>query len=266
MLRISQFRRQRRLAAIVLSVVTLTVPLVLYYSTTASAANANNKIQLTSDGPAMFWTGTIHRDGRHSPDIAECAHVNCDHVQIKVNLPQPVWSRDGGIEISNRWSTGLFDDAVGLYVYYKGERVAKSDALVATAQGVEIPFNGTSPNGNYQVYVAYNSLPDSPDTTSAQIDYQGVAEVEYHPARDPEGLLPDMMLQPSDTITFDRPNFSVFEPAPPPGQNCFDSEIADGAIRCLREDIKSSNVGLGNLDIRFQSPAGTTPVDGEQVP
>jgi hypothetical protein len=152
-------------------------------------------------------------------------------------------------------------------MYHDDKRVAKSDALVATAQGVEIPFNGTRTNGTYQVYVAYNSLPNSPDTTSAKIPYQGVTEVEYHPARNPNGLLPDMMLRPSDTITFDRPDFSFFEPAPPPGQNCFNSEIAeDGAVRCLREDIKSTNIGLGNLEIRFQRPAGTAPLDGEQIP
>src|SRR5262249_1878407 len=103
-------------------------------------------------------------------------------------------------------------------------------------------------------------------TTSAKIDYQGVTEVEYHPARNPEGLLPDIMLQPSDTITFDRPDFSFFEPAPPPGQSCFDSEIRSGAVHCLREDIKSTNVGLGNLEIRYQRPAGAAPVDGEQIP
>jgi hypothetical protein len=127
MLKFSTFRRGYRLPAVVLSVMALTVPLVLHHSATASAAGANNKIQLTSDGPAMFWTGTIYRDGQPSPDIAECAHVNCDHVLIKVDLPQSVWSRDGGIEISNRWSTGMFDDAVGLYVYHNDKRVAKSD-------------------------------------------------------------------------------------------------------------------------------------------
>jgi hypothetical protein len=259
---------RRRSVAVVISCVAVTVPLVLYANgATASAFAADKKIQLTSDGPATFWSGTLYRDGDHSPDVPECSQVNCDHVLIKVQLPQSVWSRDGGIEISNRWSTGMFDDAVGLYVYRNDKRVAKSDALVATAQGVEIPFNGADPSGNYHVYVAYNSLPNSPDTTSASIPYQGVTEVEYHPARNPQGLLPDMMLLPSDTITFDRPDFSVFEPAPPPGQNCFDSEIAeDGAVRCLREDIKNTNVGLGNLDIRFQRPAGSPPVDGEQIP
>jgi hypothetical protein len=256
----------RRGVAAVVTSAAITAQLVLY-AAPASAAGASHKIQLTSDGPATFWSGTIYRDGQHSPDIPECAHVNCDHVQIKVNLLESVWSRDGGIEVSNRWSTGMFDDAVGLYVYRDDKRVAKSDALVATAQGVEIPFNGSNTNGTYQVYVAYNSLPNSPDTTSAIIPYQGVTEVEYHPARNPNGLLPDMMLQPSDNITFDRPDFSFFEPAPPPGQNCFNSEIAEnGAVRCLREDIKSTNVGLGNLDIRFQRPAGTAPVDGEQIP
>jgi len=73
-------RRVRRLAlaAVVLGVVALTVPLVL--NSSAAAAVADGKIHLTGDGPATFWTGTIYRDGQHSPDIAECAHVNCDHV------------------------------------------------------------------------------------------------------------------------------------------------------------------------------------------
>jgi hypothetical protein len=259
----------RRSVAVVVSCVAVTLPLILYaaHGTKASAVAPDKKIQLTSDGPAQFWSGTIYRDGEDSPDIAECAQVNCDHVVVKVDLPSSVWSRDGGIEVSIRWSTGMFDDAVGLYLYRDDVRVAKSDALVATAQGVEIPFHGSGTNGNYQVYVAYNSLPNSPDTTSAAIAYQGVTEVEYHPARNPDGLLPDMTLLPSDTITFDRPDFSFFEPAPPPGQNCFNSEIVEnGAVRCLREDIKSSNLGLGNLDIRFQRPAGAPPVDGEQIP
>jgi len=51
----------------------------------------------------------------------------------------------------------------GLYVYYNDKRVAKSDALVATAQGVGVPFNGTNPNGNFTTQPARASTPNHVD-------------------------------------------------------------------------------------------------------
>ena len=240
---------------------------VTFGAYTKPVSAALQTVDLANDGPAVAFSGQVVRDGDRHPAVPQCAQVDCDHIKIKVDLPQSVWTRDGAIEVSIKWSTDMFDDSVGLYVYRDNTLVAHSDAIVATAQGVEIPFNGTDPKGTYHVYVANNSLPNSPDTTSPTIDFQGVTEVEYHPARNAAGLLPDMVLNSGGTITFDTPNFSIFEPAPPAGQNCFNSEIVEnGASRCLREDLMSTNIGLGNLDIRFQRPAGQPPVDGETVP
>jgi hypothetical protein len=48
-------------------------------------------------------------------------------------------------------------------------------------------------------------------------------------------LLPDLSYGTPVTVTFDTPSFPLFEPEPPPGASCFESEVLeDGAQNCLR--------------------------------
>jgi len=76
------------------------------------------------------------------------------------------------------------------------------------------------------------------------------------PTRD---LLPDLEARAQANVTFDRPLFDLFEPPPPPGESCFDSERNEhGARRCLRFDILSANAGEGPIELRFSRRAGET--------
>jgi hypothetical protein len=203
-----------------------------------------------SDGPAKFWTGDVPQSGATIPSVPECAASSCDHAKIKVKLPNQIWQlRPGGLEFSIRWQGG-FTDILGLYVYRDTTRVAASEAGVGLAQSVLVP---SAMNGTYHVYVRY-----MPGGASGSIHYEGLSEVEYRPAANPpRDLLPDLQARPQEHVTFDRPLFDLFEPAPPPGQNCFDSERTElGAVRCLRFDQIMANVGEGPLDLRFSRPAG----------
>jgi Lysyl oxidase len=215
----------------------------------AAIAASPAEFTVDSDGPAKFWTGDVPQSGATIPTVPECAASSCDHAKIKVKLPNQIWQRPGGLEISIRWQGG-FTDILGLYVYRDTTRVAASEAGVGLAQSVLIP---SAMNGTYQVYVRY-----MPGGESASLHYEGLSEVEYRPAANPpRDLLPDLQARPQEHVTFDRPLFDFFEPAPPPGQNCFDSERVElGAVLCLRFDQIMANVGEGPLDVRFSRPAG----------
>jgi hypothetical protein len=217
---------------------------------TGVATASTVEVVVDSDGPARFWTGSVPRSGAPIPAVPECAESSCDHVKVKVKLPSGIWQRRaGGLEVSIRWRGG-FTDILGLYVYRDATRVAASQAGVGLAQSVLIP---SAHDGGYDVYVRY-----LPGGESASIAYEGLSEVEYRPAADPpRDLLPDLQARPQEHVTFDRPLFDLFEPAPPPGQNCFDSERTElGAVLCLRFDQIMANVGEGPLDLRFSRPAG----------
>jgi hypothetical protein len=215
----------------------------------AAAAN-RTELNVESDGPAVYWTGDVPHSGATIPSVPECAASSCDRAKVKVNLPSRIWQqKPGGLEISIRWQGG-FTDILGLYVYRDDVRVAASEAGVGLAQSVLIP---SAQNGTYQVYVRY-----MPGGESNTIHYEGLSEVEYRPnANPPRDLLPDLQARPQEHVTFERPLFDLFEPAPPPGQNCFDSERAElGAVLCLRFDQIMANIGEGPLDLRFSRPAG----------
>jgi hypothetical protein len=207
-------------------------------------------IEVKSDGPAKFWSGDVPQSGATIGSVPECAVDSCDSAKIKVKLPNKIWQKKpGGLEISIRWLGG-FTDILGLYVYRDSTRVASSEAGVGLAQSVLIP---SARNGTYHVYVRY-----MPGGGSASIHYEGLSEVEYKPAAvPPRDLLPDLQARPQEHVTFERPLFDLFEPAPPPGQNCFDSERQElGAVLCLRFDQIMANVGSGPLDLRYSRQAG----------
>lgn len=238
--------RWRRLVAAATLLPALGLAAVSGAATAASPA----EFTVDSDGPAKFWTGDVPQSGAPIPSVPECAVSSCDHAKIKVKLPNQIWQqRPGGLEISIRWLGG-FTDILGLYVYRDGSRVAASEAGVGLAQSVLLP---AARNGTYHVYVRY-----MPGGESSSIHYEGLSEVEYRPDADPpRDLVPDLQARPQEHVTFDRPLFDLFEPAPPPGQNCFDSERVElGAVLCLRFDQIMANIGEGPLDLRFSREAG----------
>jgi hypothetical protein len=240
-------RWSRPLAASATFIITIAVGLLIVPTATAAKPK---EFTVSSDGPAKFWSGAVAQNGRPIRGVPECAVSACDHARIKVKLPRHLWQyKPGGLEISIRW-VGGFTDILGLYVYRNHKRVAASEAGVGLAQSVLIP---SAPNDTYDIYVRY-----MPGGESATINYEGLSEVEYRPAAHPaRDLLPDLQARPQEHVTFDRPLFDLFEPAPPPGQNCFDSERQElGATLCLRFDQIMANIGTGPVDLRFSRQAG----------
>lgn len=231
----------------------VTMLLALSFIVSAPVASAASPAIFTVDSDLVkFWTGSVDRNGPNA-DVPECQSVSCDHVKVKVKLPTNVWSQPGGLEVSIRWQGGFFD-ILNLYVYKDGVRVAASEAGVGIAQSVNIP---SASNGTYHVYVAYTPFAES-DT----INYEGLAETEYLPAALPDrDLLPDLEARHQQNVTFDTPLFDLFEPAPAPGETCFDSEKNEfGAQTCLRFDQIMANIGEGALDMRAQREVGTVGV------
>jgi hypothetical protein len=73
-------------------------------------------------------------------------------------------------------------------------------------------------------------------------------------------LLPDLTFHGTERITFDTPSFPIFEPDPPAGASCFQSEMdEDGAQTCLRFDQIIANRGAGPIEITYDVPTGATP-------
>jgi hypothetical protein len=215
-------------------------------------------------GEPELWRGTVLRDGPRARDVAECRHVSCDRVQVKVKLPDRLWRRHpGGLLVAIRFITGTPDDSLLLVVYRDGQRIAASTAQVATAQSVVIP---SAADGVYDVYVV-DGIAFGDTQPSPAIDYEGLAQVVYDPPKDPvRDLLPDLVALPQQNITFGPP-FEIFDDPVPPGSTCHQSEIdEDHAQHCLRFDQVLGNSGAGALDIRFDQPAGVPPVDDQEVP
>jgi len=131
--------------------------------------------------------------------------------------------------------------------------VAKSAAIVGTAQSVLIP---SAANGPYQVYVAYGTTFGAIDPDPV-VPYQGLAEVEYRPDAQPlRELLPDLSALPQENVTYDNPG-SIFGDVAQPGQSCFDSErVEQQAVQCLRFDQVMQNAGAGALELRFSRQRG----------
>jgi Lysyl oxidase len=200
---------------------------------TGSAAAAGS---LDRKRDLVLWTGQVERDGSDSFDL-------------RVDLPNGVWkkNRAGGVEVSIRWFS-TFGDNLRMYVFRRGELVAQSDGIIATAQSVLIP---SAKNGRYRVQVEFD-----PDSPSDAIAYEGLAQVEYAPKPRPRRLLlPDLVSLPQRNTTFDTPLDFGFEPPPEPGASCFGSEIdEEGAQTCLRFDQVFANTGEGPLELRFGLP------------
>jgi Lysyl oxidase len=220
----------------------------------SSAAQADDppRVTVATDGPAKFWTGVVRADGPTTRGIPECRTVNCDHLELKVMLPSGIWNRPGGVQVAIRWDIAT-EGALSLFVYRGGQRVAKSAAGVGIAQSLTIP---SAKNGTYDVYVSYGVTFGAVDPDPV-IQYEGLAEVEYKPAVQPlRDLVPDLAALPQENVTYDNPG-SIFGDTAPPGQSCFESEIAEnGAMQCLRFDQVMRNKGAGPLELRFDRQIG----------
>jgi hypothetical protein len=235
---------------------------------TASALSSN-KGKLKKVDKALFWSGSVGpSDVPDSSFPPECQApgVQCDHFQVKVQLPGNAFSnpnKPGGVQFAVQWygdpgphqlppgvpgCCGEFD-ALNLYVYKNGTLRGSSVGIIATAVAATIP---SAENGTYDVYIAsdptYNIHPT--------VEYDAYARVQYQPAIHPtKPLLPDLQIRSARTVTFDTPSFPLFEPDPPPGNSCFDSETAEtGATNCLRFDQVIANAGKGAAELRFALP------------
>jgi hypothetical protein len=200
---------------------------------------------LRSPVKAVTWTGHVTA-GQQTAGPIECA-TGCDHFQLEVALPPMVWAhRSGGVQVAIRWTSTLGDN-LRLYVYRDGTQLAKSDGIIAIAQGVLIP---AAADGVYDVYVAHD-----PDSPTQSIAYEGLAEVEYDPRPAPlRALMPDLEARPQQNLGFD-PGGIFFDEISALYPSCYRTEVEEeGATLCLRFDQIFANVGDGNMELRFSVP------------
>jgi hypothetical protein len=245
----------------------------------ARAANSPGRGVLDQRSTPLFWKGRVGpRDAPRGGEAAECAEVPCDHFRLKIDLPQGTFrnpNRPGGVQVALRWfgnpgghtlppdvpgCCGEFD-TLHLWVYRDGELIAQSAGIIAVSQSAFIP---EPDNGWYDIWIAY----DPTYNVAPKVEYEALAEVEYLPRIQPaKPLLPDLVFRGTERITFDTPSFPIFEEDPPPGASCFDSEVEeDGAQTCLRFDQIIANRGAGPIEIAFDIPLGTEPVEGLTFP
>jgi hypothetical protein len=184
--------------------------------------------------------------------VPECA-PGCDRFDLTVSLPGGVWNnKPGGVQIAIRWTGLVFGDNLRLYVYRNNSLIAKSDGIIAIAQGVLIP---NAADGPLRIYVAYD-----PDSTTSPLKYDGLAEVEYDPSDKPvRRLLPDLEARAQRNLGFD-PVGIFFDEVSTTFPSCYKSEVdEEGARLCLRFDQIFANTGEGPMELRFAVPKGTSP-------
>jgi hypothetical protein len=220
----------------------------------------------------LFWQGRVGpEDAPTGGEPPECADVPCDRFRLRIDLPHGTFqnpNRPGGVQVALRWfgnpgghtlppgipgCCGEFD-TLHLWVYKDGALVAASPGIIAVSQSAFLP---EPENGWYDVWIAY----DPSYNVAPFVEYEALAEVEFLPNRAPaKRLLPDLTFHGTERITFDTPSFPIFEPDPPAGATCFQSEMdEDGAQTCLRFDQIVANLGAGPIEIAYDVPAGATP-------
>ncbi len=270
----SRAGRTAVLAVTVVLAVTATPPVL-------SGSHASSALQgrLTNRVRPVLWTGRVGpEDAPRGGEPVECMSVPCDHFRLEIDLPFLTFlnpNRPGGVQVALRWfgnpgghtlppgvpaCCGEFD-TLHLWVYKDGALRAASPGIIAVSQSAFLP---EPENGWYDVWIAY----DPSYNVAPAVDYEALAEVEYLPRIHPvRPLLPDLEFRGTERITFDTPSFPIFEPDPPAGSSCFQSEMEeDGAQTCLRFDQIIANRGAGPLDITFDVPANTTPAQDVTFP
>lgn len=227
----------------------------------------------------LFWQGRVGpEDAPSGGEPPECADVPCDHFRLQLDLPDGTFenpNRPGGVQVALRWfgnpgghtlppgvpgCCGEFD-TLHLWIYKDGALVAASPGIIAVSQSAFLP---EPENGSYDVWIAY----DPSYNVAPFVEYEALAEVEFLPNRAPaKRLLPDLTFHGTERITFDTPSFPIFEPDPPAGASCFQSEMdEDGAQTCLRFDQIVANLGTGPIEIAYDVPAGAMPAAGVPFP
>jgi hypothetical protein len=220
----------------------------------------------------LFWEGRVGpEDAPTGGEPAECAAVPCDRFRLRIDLPAGTFrnpNRPGGVQVALRWfgnpaghtlppgvpgCCGEFD-TLHLWIYKGGSLVASSPGIIAVSQSAYLP---EPENGWYDVWIAY----DPSYNVAPAVEYEALAEVEYLPrVRPVKRLLPDLTFHGTERISFDTPSFPIFEPDPPAGSSCFQSEMdEDGAHTCLRFDQIIANRGPGPIEIAWRTPTGATP-------
>jgi hypothetical protein len=227
----------------------------------------------------LFWQGRVGpEDTPTGGEPPECADVPCDRFRLRLDLPDGTFqnpNRPGGVQVALRWfgnpgghtlppgvpgCCGEFD-TLHLWIYKDGALVAASPGIIAVSQSAFLP---EPENGWYDVWIAY----DPSYNVAPFVEYEALAEVEFLPNVAPaKRLLPDLTFHGTERITFDTPSFPIFEPDPPAGASCFQSEMdEDGAQTCLRFDQIVANLGAGPIEIAYDVPSGATPDAGVPFP
>ena len=247
--------------------------------TSAQSTHPSRAGVLRSPHAPLLWDGTVGQDDAPSGgEPVECQTVPCDYFRLQIDLPAGTFgnpNRPGGVQVALRWfgnpgghtlppgvpgCCGEFD-TLHLWVYKGSGLVAASPGIIAVSQSAFIP---EPENGWYDIWIAY----DPTYNVAPAVEYEALAEVEYRPNTVPaKRLLPDLTFRGTERITFDTPSFPIFEPDPPPGSSCFQSETEeDGATTCLRFDQIIANRGRGAIEIAWQVPAGVSSDEGTTVP
>ncbi|MBI1788070.1 MAG: hypothetical protein HYR60_11045 [Acidobacteria bacterium] len=220
--------------------------LLTLISICAAAFAANGALK--NPAQPVLWSGAVTAGSGPTSEVPECA-PGCQRFDLTVDLPPGAWNnKPGGLQVAIRFGGAIFDN-LRLFVYRGGALIAKSDGIISTAQSVLIR---EGQDGVYQVYVAYD-----PDSPSAAVAYEGLAEVEYdpkpHPAR---RLLPDLAVRPQRNLSFD-PVGIFFDNISAQYPTCYESEVQEeGARLCLRFDQTLANTGEGPMELRFAIPSG----------
>lgn len=207
---------------------------------------------LKNTSKAVLWSGSVGPEDAGAGEIPECAATPCERFDLTVDLPGGVWNqKPGGVQVAIHWAGQAFDN-LRLYVYRGGARIAAGEGIISVAQSVLLPL---AADGQYRIYVARD-----PDSPSASIAYEGLAEVEYPPNIHPvRALLPDFVVLPQRNLSFD-PGGIFFDTISPQYPSCYQTEVQEeGARLCLRFDQNFGNRGEGPIDLRFQVPHGQTP-------
>jgi hypothetical protein len=214
-----------------------------------AATHAAESATLQSAGRPSLWAGTVVA-GEAGAAVAECT-PGCDSLDLNIDLPPGIWNqKPGGVLIAIRWQGHTLGDNLRLYVYRNGALIAKSDGIISISQGVLLREPG---NGTLRLYIAYD-----PDSPSAAISYEGIADVQYDAKPEPtRQLLPDLEARPQANLSFD-PGGIFFDTISEEHPSCYETEVAEqGAQNCLRFDQIFANVGEGAVELRYTIPPGS---------
>jgi hypothetical protein len=195
--------------------------------------------ELSSEEGGVEWTGSFGSAVTPLPET--CVVLSCDQFLLDVSLPSDVWSSPGGVQVGIRWPDENQD--LDLYVYGPdGTLAGSSTGFPSTSESVLLE---SAANGRYRVVVV-------PSTTS-ELDYDGLAEVERAPDVEPlRELVPNLISLPPGNLHFATSAY-LFDVGENDLLSCYPEEtLEQGARRCLRFDQVIGNIGSGPLELRYR--------------